>query len=274
MKHRTAPFGFTLIELLVVISIIALLIAILLPALHRAREVSKDGICRSNMKQFGLAMHLFGSDHEEHLPGVITWSETEDWKRDWLSGRYSGSAFGSPVGLSWVYGPEEGTLYEYVNENKELWRCPALAVAPLNSGAGSNGKYDYTMIGVLSGAKVDILPLESEYAPSQRWTAKGGFSYTPAARFPTPIFVEEDPNANLNRIYVAGSFAASDRFAVTHNGSSNYTALDGSVQRIERAAAHGRSYQFITVAPNGKPVAWASDRIGDGRFGAWNRYDP
>ena len=60
--------GFTLIELLVVISIIALLLAILLPTLARIKFSAKVVICKSNMKQWGLMNALYASDHEGKFP--------------------------------------------------------------------------------------------------------------------------------------------------------------------------------------------------------------
>jgi len=66
MKRR----GFTLIELLVVVAIIALLIAILLPSLGKARELSNRSVCAANLKGIVQSMNVYGNDNQDAYPTI------------------------------------------------------------------------------------------------------------------------------------------------------------------------------------------------------------
>ena len=83
MKIYKKQKAFTLVELLVVISIIALLLAILMPSLQRARELAKSLVCQSNLRQYNLSCVTYSNDWEGKYPGSNYWARGANRKNKW-----------------------------------------------------------------------------------------------------------------------------------------------------------------------------------------------
>jgi prepilin-type N-terminal cleavage/methylation domain-containing protein/prepilin-type processing-associated H-X9-DG protein len=112
MKHTTNVRAFTLIEVLVVISIISILIAILLPALGKARESSRKISCAAKMKQIGIVTFTYTEDYKNWLP-----YKPDSWKQ---------------------------RLDDYVKPNygmSQIFYCPDALAIPRNKYSSTNKAY-------------------------------------------------------------------------------------------------------------------------------------
>lgn len=129
MRSHKFLHGFTLIELLVVISIIALLLSIMMPALSKARELSRRVVCQSNVKQQFLACSLYVEDYKGLYPtpsyDVPSASDPFGLR---LAGYAWGGALGSKLsvqGLLNKYMGRDGKVSKNVEGVLKVFNCPS-----------------------------------------------------------------------------------------------------------------------------------------------------
>ena len=116
---RRNPDGFTLIELLVVIAIIAVLAALLLPTLGRAKQKASATACLNNTKQLAVALALYVGDNQNVLPINTPGSPAGCWIRG--NENWSGAnTDNTNVALL-----AQGSLLPYTSQSMNIYRCPA-----------------------------------------------------------------------------------------------------------------------------------------------------
>ncbi len=211
--HRTG--GFTLIELLVVIAIIAILAAMLLPALAKAKQRAQATKCLSNERQLLIAWIMYAGDNQDNLvpnrglngatgtnpngdPRIQPQLQAGGENADWCPGNMQNSAEVTPGnypgGSKYSWWIEAGLLYPYLN-NFLVYHCPAdLTKVPRGGGPFSAPALrTYSMNCWMK----PIDPPGNNVAP---WKGIGGYiAYTKQSNIARPgpsrtwVFMEESP---------------------------------------------------------------------------------
>jgi prepilin-type N-terminal cleavage/methylation domain-containing protein/prepilin-type processing-associated H-X9-DG protein len=273
MKNRKSAF--TLIELLVVIAIIAILAAMLLPALSQAKIKAQAVSCMSNTHQLMLAWQMYNTDNNDRIVesyhgGGTTAYANNDKNAPWVIGWLDWSTSPDNTNVLYLIDDKNSKLARYFGRQKNIFHCPAdVYASPVQKSRGWNQRCRSVSgnIGIGAG-NAEEGPWDDIYKHIRK---VGEFTYPGPSE--TWVYLDEHP-CSIND---AGFFnphvsAWVDQPASYHNGAAGFSFADGHSEihkwsaSLNTPAARKVDYNLngvtATAVRGEKDLSWMSYRAG------------
>jgi prepilin-type N-terminal cleavage/methylation domain-containing protein/prepilin-type processing-associated H-X9-DG protein len=280
LRETSGPRAFTLIELLVVIAIIAILAAMLLPALSRAKQTAVGISCLSNKKQMQLSWSMYTNDYNDHL--AINADQSEPYQvgttytQDWCEGIMDWTSSSQNTNTAYLINPKVSSLGPYNVNTYSIYWCPADIY--LSSAQRQQKGWDHRCRSIsMDGAVGDGVKYTFPNWGSEKmwWAIKSSDLNSPGPAM-SWVFIDEHPDSiddeimYINPAETNGTGVFTELPASLHDNACAVSFADGHAEMHKWFAAetvHAVTYTTVdqvnvTASPD---LAWLSQRTPYGR---------